>query len=76
LKRRKEIYESKHPEAMAYSSEKQRQRRTQEPAEMISPGFTEDTAAKVGVTPRTVRHEIQIADKLAPAATEASLRRP
>jgi len=70
LLRRKEIYEAKHPEAKAYSSEKQRQRRKQEPDEIISPGFTIDTAAKLGVTPRTVQQEVQIAEKIAPEVKE------
>ena len=65
LKRRKEIYEAKHPESRAYSSEKQKQRREQKPAEIISSGFTKDTASKIGVSPRTIRHEVQIAEDLA-----------
>jgi len=30
------------------------------PREIISPGFTEATATKLGVSPRTVRQEVQI----------------
>jgi len=33
--------------------------------------FASDTAAKVNTSPRTVQREVQIADKLAPAATFA-----
>lgn len=65
LKRRKEIYETKYPEARPYSNEKQRQRRLQQPREIISPGFATDTAAKLGVSPRTIQQEVQIAERLA-----------
>jgi len=64
LKRRKEIYEVLHPETKAHSPEKQRQRAKSEPKEIISPGFTVDTATKTNVTPRTVRQEVQIATKI------------
>lgn len=71
LKRRKEIYEAKYPESKAYSSEKQRLRRKQEPADIVSAGFTEDTASKIGVSPRTIRRDVQIAEDLADEVKEA-----
>jgi ParB-like chromosome segregation protein Spo0J len=59
--RRKAIYETLHPESKATSPEKQRQRGAGKPAETISAGFTSDTAAKVGVSDRSIRQDIQIA---------------
>jgi len=69
---RKRIYETLHPEA---KPEEQRKKGLNVSAEMISaltatPAFADDTAAKTGVTPRTVRHEVQIATKLAPDVKE------
>ncbi len=66
LKRRKEIYEALHPDAMTFSQEKQRQRATGTPSETISPGFAIDTSSKTGLTARTVQHEVQIATRIAP----------
>jgi len=34
-------------------------------SEIISPSFTEATAAKLGVSPRTVQQEVQIAERIA-----------
>lgn len=64
LLRRKELYEARHPETRAYSPERQRRRRRQEPDEIISPGFSEDTAARIGFSQRTIQHEVQIAARL------------
>jgi len=58
MKRRKEIYEAKYPETKAHiAGGKARQGSA---TEIIS--FAEDTANKLGVTDRTIRHDIQIAD--------------
>lgn len=75
-KRRKEIYETLYPEAKAYSSEKQKQRRIQQPSEIISPGFSKDTATKINVTPRTVQQEVQIANKLSPEVKDILKDKP
>jgi ParB family chromosome partitioning protein len=70
LKRRKEIYEAKYPETRAYSSERQAQRRKKQPNEIISSGFTQDTASKTGFTPRSVQQDIQIANNIDEALKE------
>jgi ParB family chromosome partitioning protein len=74
LKRRKKIYETLYPETMAYSSEKQRQRREKEPSEIISSGFSIDTAQKINTTPRTIQQEIQIATNLSPEVKEMLIK--
>jgi ParB family chromosome partitioning protein len=67
LKRRKEIYEAKYPETKQHiAGGKKRQGSA---SDMLS--FASDTAAKINTSPRTVQHEIQIADKIAPDATFA-----
>lgn len=63
--RRKEVYEGKYPAAR-----KPKGGRPSRNDEMISQ-FTAETAAKVGVTPRTVQHELQIANRLADDVKEA-----
>lgn len=70
LKRRKEIYEAKYPEAKA--EERKKANLKQYRSEIISPrnSFTTDTAAKLGVSLRTVQQEVQIAEKLAPEVKE------
>jgi N6-adenosine-specific RNA methylase IME4/ParB-like chromosome segregation protein Spo0J len=68
LLRRKELYELKHPETRAFSPERQRRRRTARPGEIGSPGFASDTASRIGVTARTVQHDVQIAQKIDDAA--------
>jgi ParB family chromosome partitioning protein len=64
LARRKEIYEALYPEAKQYSSEKQRQRRTGQPAGTVLAGFTTDTAAKTGLTESAIRKTVQIGTKI------------
>jgi len=67
LKRRKEIYEAKYPESKSYViGGKIRQNSANE---IIS--FARDTASKIGVSPRTVQHEVQIAEDLADEVKEA-----
>jgi hypothetical protein len=63
--RRKAIYEALHPEARHRSSEKQSQRGAAKPAETVSPGFSADTAAKTGLTERTVQLYAQVGERLA-----------
>lgn len=70
FKRRKEIYEAKNPEAKKggdrgnqYTGGKPRQ------SEIVS--FSHDTAAKLGVSSRTVQQEVQIAEKLTSEIKEA-----
>ena len=74
LRRRKEIYEAIHPEVKHGGD-----RRSSE-AVSISSGndchlkrFTEDTAEKVGVSERTIRGDVQIAERI-PAALREKIR--
>ena len=60
LKRRKEIYEAKYP-----TTKRPQGGRRPKNSEIISP-FSEDTASKLGVSPRTVQQEVQIAERIAP----------
>lgn len=76
LARRKRVYEALHPEAKPYSTEKQRQRRSQKPSETVSPGFTTDTAAKTGVSRRSVQQGVQVAEKIVPEVRDAIRETP
>lgn len=76
LARRKAIYEALHPDALQFSSEKQAARRSTEPAENVSAGFTQDAAAKTGVTDRAVRYAVQIGEDIAPEARDAIRETP
>jgi broad specificity phosphatase PhoE len=81
--RRKQLYEALHPEARHRSSEKQSQRGSAKPADTVSPGFSADTAAKTGLTERTVQRYAQVGERLdedvkeaiAPPPRAACLRR-
>lgn len=66
LKRRKEIYEAKHPEAkpVTVRGGPGRGHKTDEKISSVL-SFAEATAAKLGVSPRTIQQEVQIAKKLA-----------
>jgi len=66
LLRRKEIYESLHPETKHGGD---RSKRTKCPF-ATAKSFADDTAEKWGVDPRTVRREIQTAKNLTPEAKE------
>lgn len=69
LARRKTVYEALHPEAPSGAG------RPQKNAERIS-AFTDDTAAKTGVTARTVRQEVQIATAIVPEVRDALRETP
>ncbi len=78
LLRRKEIYEELHPETKAtYDGGSFRGNQYEEVvADKMSAttkSFIDDTADKLGVTPRTVRREIQTAKNLTPTAKEIIL---
>lgn len=74
LKRRKEIYEAKHQQAKAEERRKLGLKQYREEIisarENIPPAFTIDTANKTGFTPRTIRHEVYIAEKIVPEIKE------
>jgi hypothetical protein len=55
--------------------DRQRRRHPQKNADMIST-FADDTASKTGVTPRTVREEVQIAKPIAPEVRDAIRNTP
>ncbi len=70
MMRRKEIYEQLHPETRHGGDHKSKKiKRTKDPLDSVK-SFAEDTAQKLGVHPRTVRREVQIARNLTPAAKE------
>jgi ParB family chromosome partitioning protein len=70
LVRRKEIYEALHPEAKkGQYGHKGTQTVAKSEKETVS--FSEDTATKTGLTPRTIRHDVQIASKIAPDVRDA-----
>jgi N6-adenosine-specific RNA methylase IME4/ParB-like chromosome segregation protein Spo0J len=66
LSKRKKIYEQLHPETKAGTAGAMAKHGSA--TEIIS--FAEDTAEKTGVTPRTVRQEVQIAEKILPEVKE------
>jgi len=75
LKRRKEIYEAKYPESRAEIKRlkglKQYRTDSVSARENVPNSFTEDTASKIGVSPRTIRRDVQIAEDLADEVKEA-----
>jgi ParB/RepB/Spo0J family partition protein len=64
LKRRKEIYEAKYPETKASIGKELVNKRWHTTEKISVVSFAEDTAQKLGVTDRTIRHEIQIAKNI------------
>ena len=70
LLRRKEIYESLHPETTHGGDRKSEKIKSAKCALDSAPSFIEDTAEKLSVHPATVRREIQIAKNLTPEAKE------
>ncbi len=70
LLRRKEIYESLHPETRHGGDRKSEKIKGAKCALGSAPSFIEDTAEKLNVHPATVRREIQTAKNLTPEAKE------
>ena len=70
LLRRKEIYESLHPETRHGGDRKSEKIKHAKCALDSAPSFIEDTAEKLNVHPATVRREIQTAKNLTPEAKE------
>jgi 16S rRNA G966 N2-methylase RsmD len=66
LKRRKELYETKYPETKSTNKGGAFRGNQYKKVvkEIISPTFTEDVATKLCVSPRTIRQEVQIAEKI------------
>jgi DNA modification methylase/ParB-like chromosome segregation protein Spo0J len=67
--RRKEIYETKHPETKHGGDRKSEGARSNGGARRLK-SFAEDAAEKTGVAPRTVREEVQIFKKISEDAKE------
>lgn len=68
LLRRKEIYESLHPETRHGGDRKSEKIKSAKCALDPAPSFIEDTAEKLNVHPATVRREIQTAKNMTPEA--------
>ena len=75
LLRRKEIYEALHPETKYSISQGMGMRRKAD-GDLVanlatrSKTFVEDTSEKLGIAPRTIRRQVQIAKNLTPEAKE------
>jgi N6-adenosine-specific RNA methylase IME4 len=70
LARRKEIYEALYPEAKkGLYGHKGTQVITKAENEIVS--FSEDTATKTGLTPRSIQYDVQIATQIAPDVRDA-----
>ena len=67
LARRKEIYEMLHPETRRGKRNGQTSK-TDAGSVLETKSFAQDTAEKIGVTPRTVERKVQIAKNLTPEA--------
>lgn len=77
LARRKEIYEERHPETKAGAAGANASNAAQgkeHASEIIS--FATDTAAKTGLTPRSIQQEVQIAKNIAPEVKESIRETP
>lgn len=70
LLRRKEIYETLHPETKNGGDRKSEEIRTTKCRSDSIKSFVQDTAEKLGVVPRTVERQIQTAKNLTPEAKE------
>ncbi len=68
LLRRKEIYEVLHPETKNGGDRRSENFRTKNFRSDSAKSFAQDTADKLGVTPRTVELQVQIAKNLTPEA--------
>jgi DNA-binding transcriptional regulator YdaS (Cro superfamily) len=75
LARRKEIYETLYPEAKEPERKrlggKLRHRAACETVSQAVASFAADTAAKTGITPRTIQQDVQIATRIAADVREA-----
>ena len=70
LLRRKEIYETLHPETKHGGDRKSEEiKRTKCPLDSAK-SFVEDTAGKLGISPRTIRREVATAKNLTPSTKE------
>lgn len=67
LSRRKEIYEALHPETRRGMRNGQTSK-TETVSVLETKSFAQDTAEKLGVSPRTVEQKVQLAKKLTPKA--------
>ncbi len=70
LLRRKEIYEALHPEAKNGGDRRSKDFRTKNFRSDSAKSFVQDTAEKLGVTPRTVELQVQAARNLTPEAKQ------
>lgn len=70
LLKRKRIYETLHPETKNGGDRKSEEIRTSKCRSDSAKSFVKDTAAKLGVSPRTVERQIQVAKNLTPKAKE------
>lgn len=70
LLRRKEIYEILHPETKRGGDRKSEGIKTKKVRFDSPKSFSQDTADKLGVTPRTIEKQLQTAKNLTPAAKE------
>lgn len=70
LLRRKEIYETLHPETKHGGDRKSEGIKTTKCRFETARSFAQDTAEKLGVTPRTVERQIQTAKNLSPEAKD------
>jgi ParB family chromosome partitioning protein len=68
LARRKEIYETLHPETKAGVAQALGMHRAlgHDVGATVAPTFTEDAACKTGLSQRTVKEDIQIATRILP----------
>ena len=70
LARRKKIYEALHPETKHGGDRKSEEIKSTNCRDDSAKSFAEDTAEKMGVSPRTVERSVQIAENLTPEAKE------
>ena len=70
LARRKKIYEALHPETKHGGDRCSAKSKTTNCRDASTKSFAEDTAEKMGVSPRTVERSVQIAENMTPEAKE------
>lgn len=76
LARRKALYEELHPDAAQFSPQKQAARRATEPGDNVSPGFSQDTAAKTGQSERTIQRATKIGTGIIPEVRDTIRETP